>query len=89
VLRPPGHEPSERVVFVDMSAGPHNADRQAFIENGLKLTATGGRPLGLFDLERDPGEKQDLLDDSDLKEKTVTRFKAFRGGLREVKVRPQ
>lgn len=89
VLAPPGHRPEPRIVFVDMSAGPYNAERQAFIEGDLKLVASGGRPLGLYDLAKDPGEKRDLLDDAALKEKMVARYRAFRRELREVVVRPQ
>jgi arylsulfatase A-like enzyme len=88
ILRPPGYEPRARIVFIDMSAGPHNAERQAFIENDVKLVATSGRPLGLFDLATDPLEKKDLLDDKARAEEVLARFKAFRRQLREVKVRP-
>jgi hypothetical protein len=86
---PPGYEPAPRIVFVDMAAGPHNAERQAFIENSLKLITSSGRPLGLYDLEKDPQEEKDLLEDAELREKVMERFKAFRRDLREVKVRPQ
>ncbi len=88
LLLPPGYEPKPRIVFVDMTAGPNNADRQAFIEHNLKLVATNGQPIGLYDLAADPGEKKDLLDDADMKGKVMDRFKAFRRHLREVHVRP-
>ncbi len=87
IMQPPGHEVESKIVFVDMSAGPNNQERQAFIENDHKLIATGGRALGLYDLSRDPGEKNDLLDDAALKEKYLGRYKAFRKKLRAVKVR--
>jgi arylsulfatase A-like enzyme len=77
-----------RIVFVDMAAGPHNAERQAFIENDLKLLASNGRPLGLYSLADDPGEKKDLLDNPSLRARVVERFRAFRRGLREVRVTP-
>ncbi|MCA9626573.1 MAG: sulfatase-like hydrolase/transferase [Myxococcales bacterium] len=89
VIQPPGYEPQSRIVFVDMPAGPNNAERQALIEGDLKLIVSGGRPLGLYDLKDDPAEKKDLLDDAELKEKELGRFKAFRKKLREVRVRPQ
>jgi arylsulfatase A-like enzyme len=88
VFMPPGHEPAERIVFVDMSAGPNNAERQAFIEGHYKLTASGGRPLGLYDLSKDPEEKEDLLDDAELKARLVPRYKEFRRRLRWVHVKP-
>lgn len=90
IMLPPGHEPASKIVFVDMTAGPHNAERQAFIENDLKLIASAGRPIGLYDSSADPAEKNDILDeDADRKEKVVARYKAFRRKLREVKVRPR
>jgi arylsulfatase A-like enzyme len=88
VMRPPGYEPKPRIVFVDMTAGPNNAERQAFIEDGKKLVVSSGRPLGLYDLEADPGEKKSLLDDAELKERLLSRYKAFRRELREVVVKP-
>lgn len=89
VIQPPGHQPQSRIVFVDMPAGPNNAERQALIEDDLKLIVSGGRPLGLYNLKEDPGEKKDLLDDAELKEQQLGRYKAFRKKLREVRVRAQ
>ncbi len=89
VVMPPGHEPEKRIVFVDMSAGPNNAERQAFLENDLKLITSNGRPLGLYDLRKDPGEKQDLSGDKALVEQVTERFKAFRRELKVVTVKPQ
>ena len=45
--------------------------------------------MGLFDLEQDPAEKKDLLDDAALKEKVMGRYRAFFKELREVKVKPR
>lgn len=87
VLGPPGHRAEPRPIFIDMSAGPHNSERQALIENDLKLIAQSGRPLGLYDLARDPGETRDLLDDAARAEPMIERFKAFRRNLRVVNVR--
>jgi choline-sulfatase len=89
LLRAPGAEPVKRPVFIDMPAGPHNAERQALIEDDLKLTVSSGRPLGLYDLSVDPGEKKDLLDDREKAAAALERFKAFRRTLREVRVRPE
>jgi len=84
-----GKAPLEsKIVFVDMPAGPNNADRQAFIENDKKLIASDARPLGLYDLGKDAAEKHDLLDDPQLKDQVVSRFKAFRRELRVVPVKP-
>ena len=84
----PGGSPQKKIVFVDMAAGPNNAERQAFIENDLKLVASGGRALSLFDLAKDPAEKTDLLDDQALSDPVISRFKAFRRELRTVNVKP-
>jgi len=86
---PSGAEPAPRPVFIDMAAGPNNADRQALIDEDKKLVASGGRPLSLYDLEADAGETKDLLDDAAVAEPMVARYKAFRRALREVYVRPE
>lgn len=87
-LGPPGHVPEPRIVFVDMSAGPHNDERQGFLEGGLKLIARNGRPLGLYDLDVDPEEANDLLSDQARSEPIIARFQAYRRELRTVTVTP-
>ena len=89
VLRPPGYAPQDRIIFIDMSAGPYNAERQAFIEHDLKLVAANGQPLGLYDLKKDPEEAKNLLKDKAVSQPVLDRFKAFRRELRVVEVRPQ
>jgi arylsulfatase A-like enzyme len=84
VLMPAGHEPKPRVIFMDMSAGPYNDERQAFIENDVKLIAAWGRPIGIYDLEKDPGETKDLKKDAVIREKYAERYSAFRAQLRTV-----
>ena len=86
---PSGEQPAPRPVFIDMAAGPNNADRQALIDDDKKLVASGGRPLSLYDLEADPGETKDLLDDAAITEPMIAKYKAFRRTLREVYVRPE
>ncbi len=88
ILGPPGHTPKPKIVFIDMSEGPHNAERQAFIENDMKLIASSARPLGLYDLKSDPGEEQNLLKDKSVSDGVVERFKAFRRELKWVRVQP-
>jgi len=79
--------PEARPVLVDMSEGPNNAERQAFFDGSHKVIATGGRPIGLYDLERDPGETRDLLGDASSADPVLSRFKAFRRTLRTVRPR--
>jgi hypothetical protein len=87
-MMPPGHQVTSRIVFVDMSAGPHNAERQAFIDGGKKLVAAAGQPQSIFDLEADPLENKNLLSDPGVRDPLLQRYKAFRRGLRSVAVRP-
>jgi choline-sulfatase len=88
LFMPPGYQPAEKIVFVDMTSGPNNSERQAFIENHLKLVTSSGRALGLYDLEHDAAEKNDLMESDPERGKAVLdRFKAFRRNLREVRVR--
>ncbi len=89
LLLPSGVEPPARPVFIDMAAGPNNQDRQALIDGDEKLVASGGRPLSLYDLDADPGETKDLLDDPAKAEPIVAKFKAFRRTLHEVYVKPE
>jgi hypothetical protein len=88
VLAPPGYQPASRPIYIDMPAGPYNDERQAYIENDMKLVTSGGRPLGLFDLAKDPGEKRDLADDRALAKPLLEKTKAFRRSLAEIVERP-
>lgn len=73
-----------RPIYMDMSAGPYNDERQGYIEGDLKLVTTGGRPLNLFDLAKDPGENHDLLEDREKLRPMLEKSKAFRRSLDEV-----
>jgi choline-sulfatase len=88
VLSPPGYSPRARVIYIDMPAGPYNDERQAYIEDDMKLITSGGRPLGLFDLAKDPGEKRDLADEARLAKPLLEKTRAFRRALDEVVERP-
>jgi choline-sulfatase len=85
LLGPSTSAPAQRPVFIDMSAGPNNIERQAYIDGDFKLTACAGRPLGLYRLDSDPDEKYDLLDNKELRDKIVARFKEYRRKLRVVR----
>lgn len=87
---PEGHVPEDRPIFIDMSAGPYNEERQALIEGDLKLIMSAGRgALGLYDLERDPDEEVDLSRDAERLEAARERFAAFQSRLRVVRVKPR
>jgi choline-sulfatase len=89
VLPPPGYVEPARPLYIDMPAGPYNDERQAYIENDQKLITSGGRPLGLYDLAKDPGEKRDLTDDTARLKPILEKAKAFRRSLDEVVERPK
>ena len=63
LLRAPGAPDAQRPVFIDMARGPYNAERQALIDQDLKLTVSEGRVLGLYDLAADAAEKHDISAD--------------------------
>jgi arylsulfatase A-like enzyme len=87
VAMPPGYQPPERDVLVDMPAGPYNDERRAFLHAGKKLYIAGSVRFSLFDLEKDPGEKS-ASDDKALVADMKTRYQAMKSQLREVSVRP-
>ena len=76
--------PAERPVLVDMPQGPHNQERRAFIWEGKKLITSQGRPIGLFDLRRDPGEKDDLSENAELLQAIQARMAEFLARLEPV-----
>jgi choline-sulfatase len=88
IFMPPGHVPEDRPVFVDMSQGPYNEERQALIENDIKLIMCTGRVIGLYDLARDPEETFDRRRDRPLLSAARARFVAFQRQLRWVRVNP-
>jgi arylsulfatase A-like enzyme len=85
----PDDSPRVRPVFIDMSAGPHNEERQALIVDDFKIIMAAGRLIGIYDLKDDPGEERDLRADAALKARLLEQFRAFRRGLRLVDVKPE
>ncbi len=88
IFMPPGYVPSQRPIFIDMSAGPYNEERQALIDDDIKLIMSGGRAIGLYDLGRDPAELADQSADGALLERERERFVRFQSQLRLVRVKP-
>ncbi len=82
----PGFEPEQRPVFLDMPGGPYVGERQAFIEDGVKLITSRTRPMGLYDLNVDPQEEQNLMSDTKRTSAALERMKEFRSKLRVIRV---
>jgi len=88
IAMPPGHQPVERDVFVDMPAGPYNGERRALIHEGQKLYVSNAVRYQIFDLERDPGEKTDIASDKALLAQMKSQYQDFKSRLHEVVVKP-
>jgi choline-sulfatase len=88
ISMPPGHQPAERDVFVDMPAGPNNGERRALIREDRKLYVSNAVRYQIFDLERDPGEKTDISSDKALLAQMKGHYQDFKSRLREVVVKP-
>ncbi len=86
IAQPPGYEPTERDVLVDMPPGPNNDERRALIRGGMKLYVAGAVRYTLFDLEHDPGEKNAIDDKARIAEMKA-RYQWHRTLLREVPVK--
>lgn len=81
VMLPEGYVPGPRPIFIDMPGGPFVPERQAFIENDLKLITSRLRPMGLYDLAHDPDENENLMKDTARTGAALERMKAFRRKL--------
>jgi arylsulfatase A-like enzyme len=88
VAAPDAKDLPARPIFIDMSAGPYNEDRQALIIDDTKIITSTGRLIGIYDLNADPKEARDLRGDAELRARLGERMNAFRRGLRLVEVKP-
>jgi arylsulfatase A-like enzyme len=88
IVMPAGHVPEPRPVFIDMPAGPYNEERQALIQDEIKLIVSSGRTIGLYDLARDPGESVDLTKDAELLTRSRERLATFQAQLRLIREKP-
>ena len=79
----------QRPIFIDMSAGPYNEDRQALIVDEYKIIIATGRLIGIYDLKADPGETNDLRKDAELRARLTALMNAQRRSLRLVEVKPE
>ena len=81
----------ERDVYIDMPAGPYTPMRRALIHGttpGLKLVQLDSGAFQLFDLARDPDEKEDLATDATQLKPMVALMQAKRATLSEIEVKP-
>ncbi len=84
---PPGAQPEARDVFVDMPDGPYNDPRRAYLHGDLKLTISNGVSYELYDLAKDPEERQNLWEDDGPAAKEIAAlYAAQKARLREVRV---
>jgi choline-sulfatase len=82
----------ERDVYIDMPIGPYTGMRHALIAGtspGTKLYHFGGDQFAMFDLEADPGEKEDLAQsDPDRFKEMLELFAQKRASVKEIEVPP-
>lgn len=89
IVMPEGHVPEPRPVFIDMPAGPYNEERQALIQDDIKLIVSSGRNIGLYNLARDPAELVDLTKDAELLARAREQLATFKAQLRLVREKPR
>jgi arylsulfatase A-like enzyme len=73
-----------RPIFADLCAGPFNDERQALIQDDMKIITAMGRPVGIYDLAADPGEKNNLLADEAQASAMKAKLAKFRSRLKVV-----
>jgi arylsulfatase A-like enzyme len=82
-----GLEAEPRDVFVDMPDGPFNDPRRALLHGDLKLTISNGVSYELYDLAKDPDERQNLWEDDGPAAKEIAAlYAAQKARLHEVRV---
>jgi choline-sulfatase len=83
----PGAQAETRDVFVDMPDGPFNDPRRALFHGDLKLTVSNGVSFELYDLAKDPEERQNLWEDDGPAAKEIAAlYAAQKARLHEVRV---
>jgi arylsulfatase A-like enzyme len=90
LLAKPGEVYEERDVYLDMPDGPYTRMRRGIIHGetpGLKLIHFGGRQYQLYDLAKDPGERDDLSGDAAKLAPMIEALQAKRATLKEIEVR--
>ena len=86
----PGQAAEERDVYLDMPDGPYTHMRRGLIHGptpGTKLVHLGGRQYQLYDLARDPDERDDLAADPAKLQPMVDALQDKRATLHEINVK--
>ncbi len=90
-LLPRGDQPyDERDVYLDMPDGPYTRMRRGIIHGetpGMKLIHFGGRQYQLYDLAKDPGERDDLSGDPARLAPMIEALQGKRATLKEIEVK--
>jgi choline-sulfatase len=87
LLLPPGKSAEPRDVLIDMPGGPYNDPRRAIIHGDLKLTVSNGTSYELYDLAKDPEERQNLWESEGAPSKEIASYyDVAKARLREVRV---
>jgi arylsulfatase A-like enzyme len=82
----------ERDVYLDMPDGPYTRMRRGIIHGetpGMKLIHFGGRQYQLYDLAKDPDERDDLSGDPTRLSPMVEALQAKRATLKEIEVKAE
>jgi choline-sulfatase len=83
---PPDASAEPRDILVDMPAGPFNDSRRSLIHGDLKLTVSNGASFELYDLAKDPEERQNLWEEPEQAKAIQPYYDAIKARLREVRV---
>ncbi len=87
LILPPGRAPEPRDVLIDMPAGPYNDARRSLLHGDLKLTISNGASYELYDLAKDPEERQNLWgSDGSPGKEIASYYDLAKARLREVRV---
>jgi choline-sulfatase len=91
VMAKDGTKLEEKDVYIDMPVGPNTQMRRAIVTGptpGMKLIQLGPSSYNLFDLAKDPAEKEDLSRDRSKLGPVLDALQSMRARLKEIEVKP-